>query len=397
MRAALDPLRVPSFRAVAFAYSAGQAADWLVEVALALAVFDRTGSPLASALVFVALRVLPVAALPLAAARTLGQLSALRALAIPCLAFGLDALPVWVLLVIGLADGAGSLAGRAGSRAAVVRLVGDPEGVRAGNAVLNFAFALAAACVPLAAGLLGPRPALVLAASLVAVAAVVVRSVDGQGAAFGLMLRGSGVGGLLALETILLVLFTAAVPVEVPLVKETLGAGDGGYGALLAVWGAGMVAGSVAFAWLSRVSLLAVAAAATLAVAGSYALMGLAPSLALACVGAVLGGAGNGMQWVAVVSLAQRRAPTALVARVAGALESVAALAPGAGFLLGGVAVSMLDPRACLLAGAGAIVLTAAGALALRYGWATGTPRGASSPTSQSASGVTRIAPSALE
>src|SRR3954452_22183455 len=99
MRAALDPLRVPSFRAVAFAYSAGQAADWLVEGALALAVFDRTGSALASAVVFVALRVLPVAALPLAAARPLAALSALRAAAILCLVLGVHALPVWALLV----------------------------------------------------------------------------------------------------------------------------------------------------------------------------------------------------------------------------------------------------------------------------------------------------------
>jgi MFS family permease len=108
-----------------------------------------------------------------------------------------------------------------------------------------------------------------------------------------------------------------------------------------------------------------VAAASSLAVAAAYALMGSAPSLAAACAGAVLGGVGNGMQWVAVASLAQRRAPDALTSRVAGALESVAALAPGAGFLLGGVAASLLDPRTCLLAGAGAIVVAvAAGAAA---------------------------------
>src|SRR3954471_18888653 len=109
MRAALQPLRSTAFRGVTFAYSAGQAADWLVEVALALAAFDRTGSALASALVFVALRVLPVAALPLAGSRPLTALSALRAVALLCLALGIDALPVWALLAIGLADGAGSL------------------------------------------------------------------------------------------------------------------------------------------------------------------------------------------------------------------------------------------------------------------------------------------------
>jgi MFS family permease len=83
--------------------------------------------------------------------------------------------------------------------------------------------------------------------------------------------------------------------------------------------------------------------------------MGVAPSLLVAGAGAVLGGFGNGVQWVAVVSWVQRRAPAHLGRRMPAVLESLGALAPGAGFLLGGVVVTLLDPRTCLVALATAI------------------------------------------
>jgi MFS family permease len=174
------------------------------------------------------------------------------------------------------------------------------------------------------------------------------------------VLRVSRSAYLLTVETVLLVLFTAAAAVELPYVKHSLEAGDAGYGTLLTAWGAGMVGGSVAFATLSRASLPVLAGAATLAVGVSYAVMGVAPSLLVACAGAVLGGAGNGVQWVAVVSLVQRRAPAELGWRVTAVLESIAALAPGIGFLLGGLAVTAFDPRTCLLALAAAIATVAA-------------------------------------
>jgi MFS family permease len=97
----------------------------------------------------------------------------------------------------------------------------------------------------------------------------------------------------------------------------------------------------------------------TLAVAAAYAVMGVAPSLALACAGAVVGGVGNGVQWVAVASLVQRRAPAAAGWRVTAVLESIAVLAPGAGFLLGGVAATAFDPRTCMLAISAAIAAVA--------------------------------------
>jgi hypothetical protein len=366
MRAALRPLRTAAFRSVAFAYTAGQVADWLVEVAVALAVFDRTGSALASALVFVALRVLPACGLPLAMDRPLAALSAVRAAAVLALVLGIHSLPLCALLGIGLVDGLGSLAGRAGSRAATAQILGAADDVRRGNAVLNLAFSITGAVVPIGAGVLvsgpGPSAALAPAAGLLAIAAAALLRVQSRERrwarrAGGLLqaARASGSAHLLAVEALLLVLFSAAVPVELPYVKQTLGAGDAGYGVLLTAWGIGMVGGSIAFAALSRTRLAVLAGGATVAVAAAYAVMGMAPSLVVAGAGAVLGGFGNGVQWVAVVSLVQRRARADVGARVPAVLESIGALAPGAGFLLGGTAVTVLDPRTCLVALAAAI------------------------------------------
>ena len=365
----------PAFRNVATAYALGQMADWFAEVTLALVVFERTGSPLAAALVFVALRVLPVGGMRWAAGRSLGGLSALRALAMVALALGVGALPVWVLLALGLADGLGSLGGRAGSRAAAVRLLGGGDALRAGNARLNVAFSVAAMAAPLAAGLLvsrfGAGVALAVAAGALTLAAAVVRGVPHATGSQSVRLLGlvrvareSRCARWLTAEALLLVLFTAAVPVELPYVIESLGAGDGGYGLLLTAWGAGMVAGSIAFAGLDRFDLPLLAVSATVAVAVAYLLMGLAPSLAVAAVAAFAGGGGNGVQWVSAVSWFQSRAPQALAPQLAALLESMTALAPGVGFLLGGLAVTLLDPRACLLVAAGLIVVVMLGAAA---------------------------------
>ena len=50
----------------------------------------------------------------------------------------------------------------------------------------------------------------------------------------------------------------------------------------------------------------------------------------------MLGGTGNGVQWVAVVTALQEATPIDLQARVVGLLESLGAAMPGVGFLLGG-------------------------------------------------------------
>ena len=104
---------------------------------------------------------------------------------------------------------------------------------------------------------------------------------------------------LLTAQGAAFVFFAAVIPIEVIYAKETLDAGDSGYGLMLASWGVGMVVGSLVFAALRRASLPLLLFFSTLAVGAGYLGLAAAPTLVVACVASVLGGAGNGVQWVA--------------------------------------------------------------------------------------------------
>ena len=101
------------------------------------------------------------------------------------------------------------------------------------------------------------------------------------------------------------VFFAAVIPIEVIYAKETLGTSDSGYGLLLASWGVGMVLGSLVFAAVRRAPLPFLLFFSTLAIGAGYLGLAVAPTLAVACAASVVGGAGNGVQWV---SVDQRRA-----------------------------------------------------------------------------------------
>jgi hypothetical protein len=140
-----------------------------------------------------------------------------------------------------------------------------------------------------------------------------------------------------------------------------LDAGDAGYGILLMAWGAGMLGGGLLFAALPRVHLPHLLAWGTLAIGAAYAATAAAPSLGLACAAAALGGVGNGVQWIALVSAVQQAAAGAYQARVMAALESVAAATPALGFALGGLVATLASPRAAYaLAALGAVASAAA-------------------------------------
>ena len=93
----------------------------------------------------------------------------------------------------------------------------------------------------------------------------------------------------------------------------------------------------------------------------------------------VVGGAGNGVQWVAVMTALQEATPPEYQARISGLLESIAAAMPGVGFLLGGVIAALGSPRtAFAVAGAGILVLVAGGRAAAA---GPAQPRGQTSTT----------------
>ena len=68
-----------------------------------------------------------------------------------------------------------------------------------------------------------------------------------------------------------------------------------------------------------------------------------ASGIVVACLASVVGGLGNGVQWVALLTAVQELVPDAMQARVSGFLESLSAAMPGVGFLLGGVIAFVLD------------------------------------------------------
>jgi MFS family permease len=101
--------------------------------------------------------------------------------------------------------------------------------------------------------------------------------------------------------------------------------------------------------------------AGTLAVGLAYIGFAVAPSLLVACFAGLLGGLGNGVQWASLLSAVQQLTPPALHGRMMGAVESINALCPGLGLLLGGALVAVGSTRsAFLIVGLGATATTAA-------------------------------------
>src|SRR5690606_18029094 len=142
---------------------------------------------------------------------------------------------------------------------------------------------------------------------------------------FSYLLKSPALRGLITAQAVAFIFFAAVIPIEVVYAKETLDAGDSGYGLLLASWGVGMVLGSLAFAALRRRRLGTLLAVSTAAVGIAYLGMAAAPGIVIACVAAVLGGTGNGIQWVSVISAVQELTRESMQARVLSVLESAGA------------------------------------------------------------------------
>ena len=390
------PLRRPAFRRLALSYAVNEMGDWLGIVALSVLVFEQTDSALATALLFIGTGFLPALLTPVMVARLerppprfvlptiyAGEAAAFGALALLAGNFSLPA-----VVVVATIDGALALTARTLTRAVSAAML-EPEGeLRAGNAILNVAFTGGAAVGPALAGAvvaaLGVQSALLFdAVSFYLIACILltarpmphVEPEPGQlrdqvraGLAY---IRGqTTLRRLLAAQAAALVFFSAVIPIEVIYAKETLDAGDTGYGLMLGSWGVGMVLGSVVFATLRRAPLPLLLFFSTVAIGAGYLGIAAAQTLAVACLASVLGGAGNGVQWVAVVSAVQELTTRSMQARTLGTLESVASATPGIGYLLGGLIASGWNPRATfLVAGVGVLVIVIASAALLGRNW----------------------------
>jgi MFS family permease len=126
------------------------------------------------------------------------------------------------------------------------------------------------------------------------------------------------------------------------------------------------VAGSAAYARWRRKSARALISASAAALGCGLAVMAAAPTIAVAVVGAALGGASNGVEIVAMRTALQERTEERWMAIVVGLNESIAQATPGLGILLGGTIAAVADPRIALaVAAAGSLAFTAATWVAL--------------------------------
>jgi hypothetical protein len=387
-------------RRIIAAYTINRLGTWIGTIALALAVFDHTHSTLAVAAVLVAGQVVPALAVPAVVARVeasrrrreLSGLYAFEAVATTVLAVLLWHfwLPLVLLLVV--LDGTAALAASALLRAETARAAREEiAGVDAStdaitqaltermqaaeqkaNAALNIGFSASFVLGPVLAGAIvaGASASTALfvdAGSFLICGAFLldlhphVEEAAGESVRARLLAAWRHINDVPALRTLLLVqalalvFFESAAPIEVAYAKVTLHSGDRGFGLLVTVWGAGVVLGSIVFARSSARSLGRMLSLGTFAVGLAYVGFAAAPSLLLACVAALVGGTGNGMQWAPLVSAVQRLTPPEMQGRVMGALEAIGALAPALGLSLGGALVVLSSPRtAFTLVGIGA-------------------------------------------
>ena len=379
------PLGVRPFGRLLTSYTVNEVGDSIGIVALAVLVYDRTQEVAPTAAFFIVAKFLPGLLAPaltarvdqLALRRTLPAIYLLEGAVFAALALVADGeFQLGLVLVLGLVDGTLAITGRGLTRGAVATVLQPVDLLREGNGLMNVGFALAsvggAALAGLLIGTLGISAALYVDAASFVIIAMLLAATSGLPAVEveregflsrfrdGLRYarRNVAVRTLLVGQAIAMVLFTLIIPIEVIYAKESLGTTDAGYGILLAAWGAGIVVGSLIYLRVKHRSPFGLVIASTVAVGIAYVGLAGAGTLFVACLISILGGAGNGIQWIAVMTALQEQTPATYQTRITGMMESIGFAMPGAGYLLGGAIVAIADPRvAYLVAGTGVCLL----------------------------------------
>ncbi len=390
------PLRKPLFRRLLATYSINEMGDWMGIVALSVLVYEATHSPYATAALFFGTRFLPAIFAPLLVTRVEKPPPRLVLPIIYCLetaAFGALALLVSnfslpAVVVVATIDGALALAGRALTRASVVSLLNDPGELRAGNALLNVAFTAGAAVGPALAGLvvaaLGLQAALFAnAASFYVVAWILVtagpiphaEAEEGgtrERVRAGIRVRAPQLAAAPhppRAGARLRLLLRRARRSRSSTRRRSLGTTDTGYGVMLAGLGSRDAAAAASSSPAPEGLAGGLFVLSTLAIGASYLGLAIAPNLAVACVASVIGGTGNGVQWVSAISSVQELTESGMQARVMAVLESIGAAMPGLGFAIGGLIAAIATPRATfLVAGLGVLAIVALAVPSLRGG-----------------------------
>jgi MFS family permease len=385
--------RLPAFRRLLAAYVLNELAWSVGTLALSVLVYRRTGSALGSAGFFLCSQVAPALLSPalvvkldlVAPRRVLPALYGLEAVLFGVLAWMTHHFTLVPMLAVALADGIVATTARSLASATRTEILKPHDLLPEGNAVATFGFSAAFMAGPVIGGAVvaagGTIAALLVNCGLFAGMALILSitrlpgAKEHHGSVMGRLRQGLAharddlvMKRLLMMQALGLIFFTVTIPVEVVYAQHTLKAGPGGYGALLGVWGGGAVAGSAVYArWRRRsASVLIGGSAAALGI--GFATMAVAPSLAVALVGAAIGGAGNSVESIAARTAVQERAPDHWMALMMSLMDSMSQLAPGIGIVLGGVITQLTTSRAAFaVAAAGSLALAAAVPFALRH------------------------------
>jgi MFS family permease len=173
----------------------------------------------------------------------------------------------------------------------------------------------------------------------------------------------------LVIGTFVFVTFAAVDNVAlVFLVRRALQGSAAEYGVISAAFGVGMVAASVALTvkgrrWAPAFWLVG----GVVAEAAGTVLTGIAPSVAVACAGQAVAGAGNTADLVGTDTLVQERVSAHMLGRAFGSVYGGAQLASALSYVIAGPLVALAGPRATfVIAGAGALAGAAVLVPALR-------------------------------
>ena len=393
MRGRYAPLAVRPFGRLLGSYTINELGDAVGIVALAVLVYDRTEAVAPTAAFFIVAKFLPALIAPALTAR-LDQIALRRSLpglylveaatfaALALVASGDFFLPL--VLALGLLDGALAITGRSLTRGAVAGVLQPAGLLKEGNALMNIGFAISSVGGAALAGLLIAKfsvatALLVDAGSFLAIALILAATrnlpavrMDREpwrerfGSAMRFARQNRTVRLLLIGQAFALILFTLVIPIEVIYAKESLGTSDAGFGILLASWGAGIVVGSLVYLLVKQRSPLSLIIGSTALIGLGYLGMATADTLLVACLISIVGGAGNGIQWISVVTALQEMTPPDYQARIVSMLESLGAAMPGIGYLLGGALTAIGSPRTAYAVAGGGVLLLVGGFLLLR-------------------------------
>ena len=381
-------LQIPAFRRLLTAYGLNELALAIGSLALAVLVYRRTGSAVGAAGFFLSAQFVPALIAPAIVARIerfpfgrlLPVLYGLEALAYGGLAVLVGDFLLAPLLVLTFLDGVLALTARSLARTASVAVTSPVGLLREGNALTNAAFSVCYVTGPAIGAVIasqgGTRVALLTNCGLFVVIALTLLTAgplpgavpdasNGAGRLGAALRHAAGrpvIRRLLGVQAVGLLFFTISIPVEVVFALHVLHAGQGGYGALLASWGGGTVAGSAIYArWRAGSVRVLIAAGAALLGAG-LVVMAVAPSLGVAMIGGVIAGSGNGMWAVAARTALQEHVEPEWMAMMMSLNESLYQALPGIGIIIGGAVTALVGSRAALaLAGGGALAVAIIG------------------------------------